>query len=288
MFDRTMVRRAVVVLAVSFVVVGLGGCESGSVEPKTLSLVASEAGVTGLPATLEAGIYEVTVKNDSGRDLDLEFIESAGRPETEFVTDLSALINEGAPIPEYMGSIVGVGFVEPAGSMTTTLTLSPADYSLVQTAEGVTVLGTVDVAGDPPGVDDLPGGARITARDYRFTIEGIKAGAQTVTFVNEGPLQVHHAVVLGFPAGTDEAAIRAAVQTLMTLEESSPPPDGIPLPDETIDIGSSVYSAGMGGTFQATFEAGRPYAVLCFISDRSGGAPHAIAHDMIEVFTVQS
>ncbi len=288
MFDRIVLGRAVTALAASLVVLVLAGCATGSVEPKTLSLVASEAGVTGLPASLEAGIYEVTVKNDSSREMDLEFIESAGRPETEFVADLSALINEGAPIPDYIRSIVGVGFVQPAGSMTTTLTLSPADYSLVQTGEVIAVLGTVGVAGLAPAADDLPEGARITARDYGFAIEGIVAGAQTVTFVNEGPVQVHHAVVLGFPQGTDEAAIREGIQTLLTLDESSPPPEGIPLPDETIEIGSSVYSAGMGGTFQATFEAGRPYAVLCFINDRSGGAPHAIAHNMIEVFTVES
>lgn len=288
MVDRIVLRRAVTALAVGLAVLVLAGCSSASVEPKTLSLVASDAGVTGLPASLESGIYEVTVKNDSGRDMDLEFIESAGRPESEFIADLNALIGEGAPIPDYMVHVVGIGFIQTAGSLTTTLTLSPADYSLVQTAEGATVLGTVDVTGDEPAADDLPEGARITARDYGFTIEGIKAGPQTVTFVNEGPLQVHHAVVLGFPAGTEEAAIREAMQTLMTLDESSPPPDGIPLPDETIEIGSSVYSAGMGGTFPATFETGRPYAVLCFISDRSGGAPHAIAHNMIEVFTVES
>jgi hypothetical protein len=288
MFDRIVLRRAVTALAAGLVVLGLGGCATSSVEPRTLSLVASDVGVAGLPASLEAGIYEVTVKNDSSRDMDLELIESAGRPESEFVSDLDAMIDEGAPIPDYIVHVVGIGFIEPAGSLTTTLTLSPADYSLVHTGEGTTVLGTVGVAGDPPAADDLPAGAKITARDYGFTIEGIKAGAQTVTFVNEGPLQVHHAVVLGFPAGTEEGAIREAVQTLMTLDESTPPPEGIPLPDETINIGSSVYSAGMGGTFQATFEAGRPYAVLCFISDRSGGAPHAIAHNMIEVFTVET
>ena len=288
MIDRIVLRRAVTALAVGLVALGLGGCAAGSAEPKTLSLVASDAGVLGLPESLEAGIYEVTVKNDSGQEMDLELIESAGQPEEKFIADLNALIGEGAPIPDYMVHVVGIGFVAPAGSLTTTLTLSPADYSLVQTAEGATVLGTVDVTGDEPTADDLPEGARITARDYGFAIEGIKAGAQTVTFVNEGPLQVHHGVVLGFPVGTDESAIREAVQTLITLDESTPPPEGIVFPDETINIGSSVYSAGMGGTFQATFEAGRPYAVLCFISDRSGGAPHAVAHNMIEVFTVES
>jgi len=34
------------------------------------------------------------------------------------------------------------------------------------------------------------------------------------------------------------------------------------------------------------FEADRTYAALCFISDREGGQPHAIQHDMYDLFQV--
>ena len=288
MKGRVMARQRACVVVLSLLFLGLAGCGGDAAEPRTLSLVLSDAGAVGLPSSLEAGIYDVTVQNDSAGPMDLEFIESAGRPEAEFIADLNALINEGAPFPDYLVRVVGIGFIEPGATLTTTLTLGPADYSLVDAGDETIVVGRVEVTGDSPDQGDLPGGAKITARDYSFTIEGIKAGPQTVTFVNEGPLQVHHAVVLGFPAGTDEAAVKEAVQTLMTLDEASPPPEGIVLPDESIDMGSSVFSAGNGGTFQATFESGRPYAVLCFINDRTGGPPHAIAHSMIEVFTVES
>ena len=33
-------------------------------------------------------------------------------------------------------------------------------------------------------------------------------------------------------------------------------------------------------------EAGHTYVALCFIADREGGAPHAMEHDMYEVFEV--
>ena len=33
-------------------------------------------------------------------------------------------------------------------------------------------------------------------------------------------------------------------------------------------------------------EEGHTYVALCFIQDRDGGAPHAIAHQMYDVFQV--
>jgi hypothetical protein len=33
-------------------------------------------------------------------------------------------------------------------------------------------------------------------------------------------------------------------------------------------------------------KAGRTYVVLCFVSDKAGGPPHAIAHHLFKVFTV--
>jgi hypothetical protein len=42
----------------------------------------------------------------------------------------------------------------------------------------------------------------------------------------------------------------------------------------------------MGQTFTANFEAGQTYVAACFIQDRKGGPPHAIAHKMYKAFTV--
>ena len=37
----------------------------------------------------------------------------------------------------------------------------------------------------------------------------------------------------------------------------------------------------------ATFESGRTYVALCFVGDKKGGPPHAIANQMFKVFTVE-
>jgi hypothetical protein len=42
----------------------------------------------------------------------------------------------------------------------------------------------------------------------------------------------------------------------------------------------------MGQTFTTTFKAGRTYLAACFIQDKAGGPPHAIAHHMYKAFKV--
>jgi hypothetical protein len=125
----------------------------------------------------------------------------------------------------------------------------------------------------------------ITARDYEFDID-VPAGEQTVNFVNEGPEQIHHAVFFAFTEGTDVAAAETALDTFISSEDAPPPPeidlegsDGLP--------SSGLFSTGLGQTLETNFESGRTYAVLCFIQDRAGGPPHAVAHDMKQVFTIE-
>ena len=49
---------------------------------------------------------------------------------------------------------------------------------------------------------------------------------------------------------------------------------------------SPVFGPGSSGTFEAPFEEGHTYAVMCFIQDREGGMPHAIQHQMYDVVVV--
>jgi hypothetical protein len=122
----------------------------------------------------------------------------------------------------------------------------------------------------------------LTAHDYGFDVSGLKAGKQTIAFKNVGAQQWHFAEILGFPKGTTVAKAEADIPKL--LASNGPPPAGVAAPDEV--AGSQVASPGSGNTFSATLEPGRTYVVLCFISDKVGGPPHAIAHKMYKVFTV--
>ena len=147
------------------------------------------------------------------------------------------------------------------------------------------MVAPVTVTGDTGRA--LPdGGPAVTAKDYSFETSGLVAGRNTVLFRNSGPDQLHHAVVLEFPAGVDEDA---AVQALRAFAEAQgdgrAPPPGTPQPTPIGDI--QFFDPGLGGTFDATLRTGRTYVVACFISDRAGGPPHAFAHDMVKTLTIR-
>jgi len=139
----------------------------------------------------------------------------------------------------------------------------------------------VTVTGE--GGDEAPtADASVTAKDYSFTMEGLKAGEQTVAFVNDGPKQWHFGDIEVFPAGTTVAEATEAVNKLIT--SNGPPPAGVPQPDTVATL--QIASPGLGNTLPVTLLSGRTYVILCFVSDLAGGPPHAIGHQMFKVFTV--
>ena len=108
-----------------------------------------------------------------------------------------------------------------------------------------------------------------------------------INYTNDGPNEVHFASVAVFPEGTTAEDGEAAFAALLELPEDQAPPEGTPEPEDIAFSG--IASAGLGIQFEVPggFESGRTYVLVCFISDRAGGAPHAIANQMYEVFTVE-
>lgn len=142
---------------------------------------------------------------------------------------------------------------------------------------------TAGQAGDLPDT-----GSTVTARDYTFDID-VEAGRERFTFRNEGPDQLHHAVFLDFgdiPSDDVEENLPAFI-------ESEGQGEDLPAafkelnPEEVFGPHSGVFSPGLGGTAEASFESGNTYAAVCFIQDRDGGAPHVIEHGMQVVFEVE-
>lgn len=152
---------------------------------------------------------------------------------------------------------------------------------------------TVEVGPGDAGATLPEADGSVTAVDYDFQTD-ISAGDTAINFVNEGPEQVHFASVSVFPEGTDAAAAEEAFAQLLETQADEtqgqgPPPEGVPVPE---DVGfSGIFSTGLGATFElfegAAFESGRTYLLACFIQDRSGGPPHAIANQQYTAFTVE-
>jgi hypothetical protein len=322
-------------------------------------------GFDGLPASLPAGLVEVTLVNDSGAfaSFDITRVDD-GTTEEEFAEGMAPLL-VGGPFPDFVQSNAGIE-AEDGDTVTSTIVLREGDHiawivpdegtemadddaipsddeqSMAQgtltavaadddgdtttTTDGDTpvsddddvtedtVIATQDDDDGPgagpgegagPTADDfvtasltvtagdddaeLPeADGEIVATDYAFDID-VDSSGSTINFRNDGPQQFHHAIVMDF--GTNDPDV--VEDEFMTLLESEGDPSA--MGDSELDMdqvdfefgGSGVFGPdGAAGTFDASFQDGNTYVVVCFIQDRTGGPPHAIAYDMWQVFQV--
>ena len=194
---------------------------------------------------------------------------------------------EGGAFPEFVQTSAGVE-ATPGEAAESTILLEPGSY--VVWHEGV----PTDEEDAPPEivgalaevtegeVSELPEtDGEIVARDYEFEAD---LSGPTLTMRNEGPEQLHHAVLMDFGTN-DPAVVEEALPALLESEgEDVPDVEGLDMEQVNFDFGgSAVFGPGLGGTFEADITSGNTYAIVCFLSDRAGGPPHAIGMDMYEV-----
>jgi hypothetical protein len=284
-------RRSIIVV-IALVSVLLAGCgdDDGGDEPAALSLTLTETAIEGLPEEVEAGVVNVTVTDQTeaaGGDVNFTLVEDGTDPAT-FAEDLAANVFSGESFPDYFlnnSGVIGSGLLTlKEGEYIVWIDLA-SDLDRPSTAEDV-VTSPLTVAGGDDDAELPDADGTITASDYAFEVD-LSAGPSTVNFVNDGPDQLHHAVVVDFGTN-DPAAIEENLPAILESEEDAPPPEGIDMEQVNFEFASSaVFGPDSGGTFDADFVAGNTYAVLCFIQDRAGGPPHAIAYQMYDVFQVE-
>ena len=274
-----------------------GNAATTTTESPTAAPIMVTAGdykFSGVPATIEAGIVSVDFVNKGSVDHEMGFLKVSDNSNPQATFKGLDTVVQGGPFPATFLAANGVPNT-PAGMTTNTqFNLTPGQYIAFCTDTGVvgsqadgkphytrgmfkkvTVTGT---GGDVPPT----AGSTLTAHDYGFDVSGLKAGKQTIAFTNTGPEQWHFAEIMAYPEGTTIAQAEADLPKL--LASQGPPPAGVAAPEPV--AGSQIASPGYGNTFPATLEKGRVYVVLCFVSDKKGGPPHAIEHKMFKVFTV--
>lgn len=237
-----------------------------------------------IEGSVAAGAVAVTADGPVS-EIDFSLVEG-GTTEDEFLEAIRTVIS-GGPFADFLLSNTGA----PPGE--STIVLEEGQYVVWaeiggaegdEAAEPTIVLTSLEVGpGDGAVLPDTDG--TFTAVDYGFDVE-VSAG-DTYTLVNDGPNQFHHAVVLDFGDLTADV-VRENLPALLTAGEEDPPPEAFAGVDfSTLDAAASpVHGPGSSGTFSGTLQSGHTYAVVCFIQDRVGGPPHAIAHDMYDVFEV--
>jgi plastocyanin len=220
-------------------------------EGNELSVVAEDFSFSGAPEEIEAGVFDITFENVGQVEHELAFVEIGDTPIGEVGAALAPAV-EGGPFPEFLENLTTPAVAEAGDTIETTALLAEGNYALICTFDGAVaepgVTTTTAAEGAPP--DDGPTGpphyelgmiqpltitasdaelvlpeaeSTVTASDYAFDVD-VKAGTQTVNFVNEGPAQVHHAVVFACNEGGDEAAADMALQTFLASQDPAAPP----------------------------------------------------------------
>jgi hypothetical protein len=262
---------------------------------QSITVTAGDYAYTGIPATITAGVVNVTFVNKGGVAHEMTVLKVTDNTATAPVFTALSKAFQGGPIPANFLAVNGVHDTPPGHTTVTQFNLTPGKYIALCGDTGVvgsstdgqphfmrgmykkfTVTGTGgDVAPSAP--------VTLTAHDYSFDVSHLRAGTQTIAFENAGPPQWHFADLNVFPKGTTVAQATAALPKLFSSGNGAPPA-GVPAPVEVAQ--SQAASPGNGNTFVATLEKGRTYVVLCFLSDKTGGPPHAISHHMYKIFTV--
>lgn len=261
-----------------------------------LEVTALDYTFTGLPEEIPGGNVTVQLTNGGEAAHEIAFVNIGEESNAEtFFDDFGPVIQEGAPFPDYVTNLAGANEAMPGDDFTATYQLDAGTYMVFCALTGTPeepegesgpphfVSGMQQVVTVTEGeLAELPeGDGDITASDYEFDVD-LSAGDQVINFVNNGPND-HFAGIARYPDGTTVEEAEAAMKGMMGSEDG--PPAGTPEPE---DIGfSGISSAGKGLQFEleAPLEPG-VYSFACFISDRAGGPPHAIGHEMIEVVEI--
>ena len=299
-----MAKRTWILGSLLWVLLLLGACGGGE-EAFDLSIETIDYAFQNVPTEVPAGLIEVTLDNQGEVTHEFALAEIGDTPPDQFFTDFAPAISEGGAFPDYLGAVIVP--IEAGGgeSATTSFTVTEGTYvifcTLTGDAAGTPAEGEEEAEGAPHftlgmaqtivvGSGDadavLPeADGTVTATDYAFEAD-IEAGDTVINFTNDGPNEVHFAAVSVYPEGTTAEDAEAAFAALLETPEDAPPPEGVPLPEDVAFSG--IASDGLGVQFEVPggFESGRTYIFTCFISDRAGGPPHAIAHQMYEAFTV--
>jgi plastocyanin len=247
--------------------VACGDDKESSSAPKKLQIEATGGGKSvqiTAPKSADAGLVEITFKNSAKDPQEAQIVRVDGNHTAAEV--IKVVGSDGGPIPGWLSGGGGVGQTNPGETRTVTQKLSAGKYYVTDSnVEGKAAIVPLTLEGDGGG-ELSSTAATITAKEYGFTLSGLKPGKNEVTFKNSGK-QLHHVIALPINKGATLDDVKKAFQ-----EDN---PSGPPPFDEEKATGTAVIDGGESQVTDLTLQKGK-YAVVCFIQDRAGGPPHAV------------
>lgn len=236
--------------------------------------VAAKKFAFDIPSDLKGGVFTLELDN-KGKELhDLQFVKAE---DGKTLADMLSVLGEESTTPSWIKTAAGVGSTAPGKTGRVTVELPAGKYfyfctessgedenSVQHATNGMS--GEITLTGDTgaalPETD-----ASVTASEYKFDVEGLKAGENTFTFANGGK-QLHHVLALPIAAGKTIDDVKAAFAS--EQEPSGPPPV-----DFEKAVGTAVVGPGQSEVVTWNLPAG-DYAMVCFMSDYdTQGPPHA-------------
>lgn len=272
---RSPFRLAICLVAASLTVVGLVACgDDEEAQSLTFTLSGSGKGAkVGGPKSADTGLAEITLRNDSKAEGDLQLIRVEGDHDAEEVVEGLEAAMSGKAFPGWFFAGGGVGTLAAGESKTVTQVLEPGTYYAFNTEGGPPEASSVPatkVSGEK-SEEAVDGDETIDAFEYGFEAEPLPSGEVEVTFENTGT-QPHH--LLASRLSGDNTADDA--EQFFKSEKGKPPFE------EKAFESTAVIEGGEDQLVTLDLKPGR-YVLFCFISDRQGGPPHALKGMVDEV-----
>jgi hypothetical protein len=270
-------RVALTCIVAAVAAVALAACGDEE-EAQTLTYTVTDQGkgtkVEG-PASAETGLVEITLRNQGKSESDLQLIRVEGDHSPEEAIEGLEKAMDGKPFPDWFFAGGGLGITGPGKSQTVTQVLEPGTYYAFDTegSQGPPDPGSVpalEVSGEESS-DEVEADATVSAVEYSFEADEVPSGKVEVDFENAGT-QPHHLIAAPLEGNATAADVEQAIKS----EKGQPPID------EEGTKNTAVLEGGEGQLITLDLEPGR-YALLCFISDRQGGPPHALMGMVDEV-----
>jgi hypothetical protein len=254
--------------ALGFSACGDDDDEGGGGEAQVFEVQARDKGKeTGIsaPATAEPGATEIRFSNEGQRPHSLQIIQvGEGHTVDEALQAGAGWGEKGKPLPEWVRFLGGIGSTKPGGSGISVVDLPAGEYAAVDIdASGPAPYAGFTVEGDEgESLEEVP--AAVEAVEYDFTADALQAGSHRVLFENSGE-EPHHLIAAPLKPGKTVEDIEAFVKT----EKGESPIV------ERKAFSTAILSGGESEVVDLRFESG-DYALVCFVSDRAGGPPHAL------------
>jgi hypothetical protein len=254
-----------------------------------IDLVATDTEVTGLPQSVAAGRYLVTL-DDQTADQEVETYFGILPSSVTFDQALADISSNSEEIPAWAYDATWAGGPNPYGGQT--------DGAVVDLTEGSwfvafdrqtdndpqpkdtaqTLQVTVGTAATPTAV---AGAVQVNMKEYTFEIPASVASGPQIWDMGNTGTQPHFMVLFGVPDGTTMNQVMGTVSSFMT---GTPAADALAFEDIHDVYDSAFISPGQHIWIQVNLDPGT-YAAVCFFGDKATGQPHALL-GMITIFTV--